>query len=80
MIAPGGQGQPPVAGAPGRGAGGGGRGAGGGAAGGAGGRGAGGGGAAAHVPAYWIKVTAQTDGTFTVTNARNGFSKTYKPK
>ena len=30
-------------------------------------------------PAYWIKVSAQPDGTFTVTNARNGFSKTYKP-
>jgi beta-lactamase superfamily II metal-dependent hydrolase len=29
--------------------------------------------------AYWIKVSAQQDGTFTVTNARNGFSKTYKP-
>ena len=28
-------------------------------------------------PAYWIKVSAQTDGSFTVTNARNGFSKTY---
>ena len=28
--------------------------------------------------AYWIKVSAQTDGTFTVTNARNGFSKTYR--
>ena len=27
--------------------------------------------------AYWIKVSAQTDGTFTVTNQRNGFSKTY---
>jgi competence protein ComEC len=27
--------------------------------------------------AYWIKVSAQPDGTFTVTNARNGFSKTY---
>jgi competence protein ComEC len=27
--------------------------------------------------AYWIKVSAQSDGTFTVTNARNGFSKTY---
>ena len=27
--------------------------------------------------AYWIKVSAQTDGTFTVTNSRNGFSKTY---
>jgi beta-lactamase superfamily II metal-dependent hydrolase len=30
--------------------------------------------------AYWIKVSAETDGTFTVTNARNGFSKTYKPR
>jgi hypothetical protein len=29
-------------------------------------------------PAYWIKVGAQTDGTFTVTNTRNGFSKTYR--
>ena len=28
--------------------------------------------------AYWIKVSAQTDGSFTVTNTRNGFSKTYK--
>ena len=30
--------------------------------------------------AYWIKVSAQQDGTFTVTNSRNGFSKTYKPR
>ena len=30
-------------------------------------------------PAYWFKVTAQTDGTFTVTNTRNGFAKTYAP-
>jgi competence protein ComEC len=29
-------------------------------------------------PAYWIKVSAQQDGSFTVTNARNGFTKTYK--
>jgi competence protein ComEC len=29
-------------------------------------------------PAYWIKVSAQADGAFTVTNGRNGFSKTYK--
>ena len=29
--------------------------------------------------AHWIKVAAQQDGAFTVTNARNGFSKTYKP-
>jgi beta-lactamase superfamily II metal-dependent hydrolase len=27
--------------------------------------------------AYWIKVSAMTDGSFTVTNQRNGFSKTY---
>ena len=27
--------------------------------------------------AYWIKVVAHEDGTFTVTNARNGFSKNY---
>ena len=32
-----------------------------------------------HSPAYWIKVAAETDGTFTVTNSRNGFSKTYGP-
>lgn len=29
--------------------------------------------------AFWIKVSAQRDGTFTVTNTRNGFSKTYTP-
>jgi hypothetical protein len=29
---------------------------------------------------YWVKVSAQADGTFTVTNTRNGFSKTYKPR
>jgi beta-lactamase superfamily II metal-dependent hydrolase len=28
----------------------------------------------------WIKVSAQSDGTFTVINARNNFSKTYKPR
>jgi beta-lactamase superfamily II metal-dependent hydrolase len=28
--------------------------------------------------AYWIKVNAQPDGSFTVTNTRNGFNKTYK--
>jgi hypothetical protein len=42
-----------------------------------GGGGRGGGGAAAHTPAYWIKLSVQPDGTFTVTNTRNGFSKTY---
>jgi len=31
-------------------------------------------------PAYWIKLSAQQDGSFTVANARNGFSKTYAPK
>jgi beta-lactamase superfamily II metal-dependent hydrolase len=29
--------------------------------------------------AYWIKLSAQPDGTFTVTNPRNNFSKTYRP-
>ena len=49
-----------------------------GAAAGGGGRGGGRGNAPPpHTPAYWIKVTAQQDGTFTVVNARNGFSKTY---
>jgi hypothetical protein len=28
----------------------------------------------------WIKISAQQDGTFTVTNTRNNFSKTYKPR
>jgi hypothetical protein len=28
-------------------------------------------------PAYWIKVVAQPNGSFTVTNQRNGFSKKY---
>src|SRR5262245_34992402 len=43
-------------------------------------RGGGGAGAAAHSPAYLIKVSAEQDGTFTVTNTRNNFSKTYKPR
>ena len=43
-------------------------------------RGRGGPGAAAHTPAYLIKVSAQQDGGFTVTNTRNGFSKTYRPR
>jgi competence protein ComEC len=29
---------------------------------------------------YWLKVSAQADGSFTVTNTRNGFSKTYAPR
>ena len=32
-----------------------------------------------HGPAHWIKVSAQSDGSFTVTNSRNGFRKTYLP-
>jgi beta-lactamase superfamily II metal-dependent hydrolase len=28
--------------------------------------------------AYWIKVSAQADGSFTMTNGRNGFSKMYR--
>jgi len=28
--------------------------------------------------AYWIKVSAQADGSFTVTNGPNGFSKSYQ--
>src|SRR5580704_17758047 len=28
-------------------------------------------------PAHWIKLSAQPDGSFSVTNARNGFTKTY---
>jgi beta-lactamase superfamily II metal-dependent hydrolase len=35
---------------------------------------------AAHSPAYLIKISAQQDGTFTVTNTRNGFSKTYRSR
>jgi competence protein ComEC len=31
----------------------------------------------AHVPAYWLKISALRDGSFTVTNSRNGFSRTY---
>ncbi|MES2178374.1 MAG: MBL fold metallo-hydrolase [Gemmatimonadota bacterium] len=38
---------------------------------------AGGAGNPTHSPAYGIKISAQENGTFTVTNARNGFSKTY---
>ena len=35
------------------------------------------GGNAAHSPAHYIKVVANTDGSFTVTNSRNGYSKMY---
>lgn len=30
-----------------------------------------------HSPAHYIKVSANSDGSFTVTNTRNGFTKTY---
>ena len=33
--------------------------------------------ATGHTPAYWLRVSAYPDGTFTVSNPRNGFSKTY---
>jgi beta-lactamase superfamily II metal-dependent hydrolase len=36
--------------------------------------------AAAHSPAYMIKISARPDGSFTVTNTRNGFTKTYAPR
>jgi beta-lactamase superfamily II metal-dependent hydrolase len=32
---------------------------------------------AAHTPAYYLRVTARQDGSFTVTNTRNGFTKSY---
>jgi hypothetical protein len=31
-------------------------------------------------PAYWIKVSAQADGSFTVLNARNNFAKLYRAR
>jgi hypothetical protein len=37
-------------------------------------------GGGAHSPAYLIKVSAQQDGTFAVTNTRNNCTKTYKPR
>ena len=36
--------------------------------------------ATGHTPAYWLKISAQPDGSFTITNPRNGFSKTYGPR
>jgi hypothetical protein len=39
-----------------------------------------GGGAAAHMPAYLIKISVSADGTFVVSNTRNGFQKSYKPR
>jgi beta-lactamase superfamily II metal-dependent hydrolase len=31
----------------------------------------------AHAPAHYLKVTARQDGSFTVTNSRNGYARTY---
>ena len=45
-----------------------------------GGRGGGGGGAAAHTPAHVIRISAAADGSFTITNTRNDFRKTYRPR
>ena len=39
--------------------------------------GAGGRGNNAHTPLYWLRVSASPDGSVTITNPRNGFSKTY---
>jgi beta-lactamase superfamily II metal-dependent hydrolase len=36
--------------------------------------------ATGHTPAYWLKVAAYPDGTFTITNPRNEFSRTYAPR
>jgi beta-lactamase superfamily II metal-dependent hydrolase len=33
-----------------------------------------------HTPAHVLRVSARDDGGFTVTNSRNGFSKTYAPR
>jgi competence protein ComEC len=33
--------------------------------------------ATGHSPAYWLKIAAYPDGSFTITNPRHGFSKTY---
>jgi hypothetical protein len=33
-----------------------------------------------HSPACWIKVSANANGSFTVTNSRNGYTKTYAAK
>jgi competence protein ComEC len=31
-------------------------------------------------PAHWIKISAREDGSFTIVNGRNGFSKTYRTR
>ncbi|MEP6715318.1 MAG: MBL fold metallo-hydrolase [Terriglobia bacterium] len=80
-AAPGGPGGGPGGpGRPGGGPGGGPGGPGGGPGGPGGGPGGFGGGRGGHTgPAFYIKVSAHADGSFTVTNTRNNFSKTYQP-
>jgi hypothetical protein len=34
----------------------------------------------AHSPAYLLKVSVRPDGSFVVTNTRNGFNKEYKAR
>jgi hypothetical protein len=29
---------------------------------------------------HWLKASVQADGTFTMTNGRNGYSRTYAPR
>jgi beta-lactamase superfamily II metal-dependent hydrolase len=41
---------------------------------------AGPGGNAGHAPAHYLKVSARVDGSFQVTNSRNGYSKTYSAR
>ena len=36
--------------------------------------------APAHSPAYNLKVSVRPDGSFVVTNTRNGFNKEYTPR
>ena len=35
------------------------------------------GGGPPHAPAYWVKISVERDGSFTVTNSRNSFSRSY---
>ena len=36
--------------------------------------------ATGHTPAYWLRISARPDGSFTISNPRNGFSKSYGPR
>jgi hypothetical protein len=33
-----------------------------------------------HSPAHYIRISARADGSFSVTNERNGFAKEYRPR